>query len=99
MAHRIALHFGGDVQPKILAQRDTRKSLGGNMNTLFGKVTRIMLILAVLVGAGTLLIAAGNSNQSSVASAPAPPLSPTKVGPQRATSVLMVYDTDSNGFG
>lgn len=27
------------------------------MNTLFGKVTRIVLILAVLDGAGTLLIA------------------------------------------
>src|SRR5215469_2540601 len=73
--------------------------LGGNMNTLFGKVIRIVLILAVLVGAGTLLIAAGNSNESSVASSPASPLSPTKVGPQKVTSVLMVYDSDSNGFG
>ena len=69
------------------------------MNTLFGKVIRIVLILAVLVGAGTLLIAAGNSNESSVASSPASPLSPTKVGPQKVTSVLMVYDSDSNGFG
>lgn len=65
------------------------------MNTLFGKVTRIVLILAVLVSAGTLLIAAGNSNESSAAT----PFSPTKVGPQKVTSVLMVYDTDSNGFG
>src|SRR6478736_283101 len=69
------------------------------MNTLFGKVTRIVLIVVMLVGAGTLLIATGNSNELSVASAAAVPSSPTKVGPQVKTSVLMVYDNDTNGFG
>jgi hypothetical protein len=69
------------------------------MKTLFGKVTRIVLILAMLVGAGTLLIATGNSNELSVARAAAQPLSPSKVGPQVVTSVLMVYDNDTNGFG
>src|SRR5215471_626808 len=68
------------------------------MNSLFGKVTRIVLILALLVGTGTLLIATGNSNEVSGASA-AHPLSPTKVGPVTATSVLMVYDSDGNGLG
>lgn len=68
------------------------------MNTLLGKVTRVALILGVLVGAGTLLIATGNSSQLSAASAATVPSSPTKVGPVTATSVLMVYDSDSNGF-
>ena len=69
------------------------------MNTLVGKVTRILLILAVLVGAGTLLIASGHSNELGVAGSAALPISPTKVGPVTATNVLMVYDSDSNGFG
>lgn len=42
---------------------------------------------------------AGNSNELSVASAAAHSLSPTKVGPQMSTSVLVVYDKDTNGFG
>ena len=68
------------------------------MNSLFGKATRIVLILAVLVGTASLLIATGNSKELSTNSS-AGSLSPTKVGPVTSTSVLMVYDSDGNGLG
>ena len=68
------------------------------MNTSFGKATRIMLILAVLVGTASLLIATGNSKELST-NGSAGSLSPTKVGPVTSTSVLMVYDSDGNGLG
>ncbi|HKF03446.1 MAG TPA: hypothetical protein VKB49_14105 [Candidatus Sulfotelmatobacter sp.] len=69
------------------------------MNTLFGKVTRIVLILGVLVGTASLLIATGNSNELSTSGSDARSLSPTKVGPVTTTNVLMVYDSDNNGLG
>src|SRR5690348_17749762 len=69
------------------------------MNTLFGKVTRILLILGVLVGTASLLIATGNSNELSTNGSAARSLSPTKVGPVTTTNVLMVYDSDTNGLG
>jgi hypothetical protein len=68
------------------------------MNSLFGKATRIVLILAVLVSTASLLIATGNSNELS-SNGSAHSLSPTKVGPVTVTSVLMVYDSDGNGLG
>ncbi len=66
------------------------------------KVTKIVLVLTILVGTGSLLIAIGHGNQLSATSAAAVPLGPTpnlKVGPQLTTNVEMVYDTDSNGLG
>lgn len=69
------------------------------MNTLLGKVTRIVLVLAILVCAATLLIATGNSNEVSTDGSAARSLGPTKVGPVTSTSVLMVYDSDANGLG
>src|SRR5215467_1800050 len=69
------------------------------MNTLFGKVTRIVLILGVLIGTASLLIATGNSNELSTSGSDARSLSPTKVGPVTTTNVLMVYDSDNNGLG
>ena len=71
------------------------------MNTLHLKVTKIVLVLAILVGAGSLFMAMAQSNELSATSAaagPSGPIGDVKVGPQLTTEVQMVYDSDNHGW-
>jgi hypothetical protein len=68
------------------------------MKTSWLRVTMMLLVLAILAGASSLLISIGYANASSgtTTTSPTPNL---KVGPQLTTNVPLIYDTDSNGFG